>query len=137
LLMMQGRVDAVIVGCDRVSANGDVVNKIGTYLKALAAAAHSIPFYVACPLSTIDLASPNGASVPIEVREPQEVSIVQGMNEQGELVRVRLTPSATACANPAFDVTPAALVSYLVTEQGACRANEAAILKLMPQQVPT
>ena len=127
LLMMRGQVDAVIVGCDRVSANGDVVNKVGTYLKALAAAAHAIPFYVCCPLSTIDLQSANGASVPIEERSADEVRYIQGMSDDQQLLRVRLVPTESACANPAFDITPAALVTGLVTERGACAANETAI----------
>ena len=136
LLMMQGRVDAVIVGCDRVTANGDVVNKVGTYLKALAAAAHAIPFYVCCPLSTIDLLSSDGASVPIEERSTDEVRYIQGMSDDQQLLRVRLLPAESACANPAFDVTPAALVTALVTERGTCSANETAIRHLMLASKP-
>jgi methylthioribose-1-phosphate isomerase len=101
LLMMQGKVDCVIVGADRIAANGDTANKVGTYLKALAAQAHDIPFYVAAPVSTIDFACPAGANIPIEDRAAAELGV--------EHLRV---------ANPAFDVTPAALIAGIVTEQG-------------------
>lgn len=130
LLMMQGKVDAAIVGCDRVTANGDVCNKIGTYLKALAARAHQLPFYVACPLSTIDLLLADGAAVPIEERGAREVSHIRGVNADGDVVEVRIVPEGTVCANPAFDITPAALVTALITERGACAAESAAIARL-------
>lgn len=120
LLMMQGRVDAVIVGCDRVAANGDVANKIGTYLKALAARAHGIPFLVACPGSTIDAATPDGAAIVIEERSASEVSHLRGRDPHGNVIDVRLVPDGTNTANPAFDITPAALVTALVTERGPC-----------------
>jgi methylthioribose-1-phosphate isomerase len=105
LLLMQGKVDCVIVGADRIAANGDTANKIGTYLKALAARAHDVPFYVAAPLSTIDFACPAGAQIPIEERAAEEVLAgpLQGF---------------AAVANPAFDVTPAALIAGIVTEHG-------------------
>ena len=101
LLMMQGRVDAVIVGADRIAANGDTANKVGTYLKALAARAHGLPFYVAAPRSTIDLACPDGGAIPIEERDGAE-----------------LGAGVVPVANPAFDVTPAALITGIITEHG-------------------
>ncbi len=110
-LMMNGQVDAIIVGTDRVTANGDVVNKIGTYLKALAAHDNGVPFYVALPHTTFDAATATGADVPIELRDPDEVAFVEG---QGG--RIRVTQSAAA--NPAFDVTPARLVTGYITERG-------------------
>ncbi|NWG30259.1 MAG: S-methyl-5-thioribose-1-phosphate isomerase [Rhodocyclaceae bacterium] len=107
LLMMQGRVDVVIVGADRIAANGDTANKVGTYLKALAAHAHGVPFYVAAPVSTIDFACPDGTRIPIEERAAEEF---------GEL--------HTPVANPAFDVTPAALISGIITEHGVVPADQ-------------
>ncbi|MCL2778282.1 MAG: S-methyl-5-thioribose-1-phosphate isomerase [Polyangiaceae bacterium] len=105
LLLMQGKVDLVIVGADRIAANGDVANKIGTYLKALAAHAHAIPFYVAAPVSTIDFDCPNGAAIPIEERNAAEFGKPASRGD-------------TPIANPAFDITPAALISGIITEQG-------------------
>ena len=127
LLMMQGRVDAVIVGCDRVAANGDVANKVGTYLKALAARDNGVPFYVACPVSTIDPATPDGASIPIEERAGREVTHVAGTLDDGSRASVRIVPDGSAVANPAFDITPARLVSALITERGICEASAAAL----------
>ena len=111
LLLMQGKVDLVIVGADRIAANGDTANKVGTYLKALAARAHGVPFYVAAPLSTIDFACPSGREIPIEERAAEEF---------GAAVSNLDTP----VANPAFDVTPAALISGIVSERGIARAGE-------------
>ena len=108
-LMQRGEVDAVIVGADRVAANGDVANKIGTYTVAVLAQRHAIPFYVACPLSTIDVAIPRGADIPIEERGPDEVVGYRDM---------RWAPPEATARNPVFDVTPAALVTALVTEKG-------------------
>ena len=116
LLMQRGQVDAVIVGTDRVTANGDVCNKIGTYLKALAAREAGIPFYVALPYTTIDLATPSGDQVPIENRDGDEVTIIEGLGEDGRIARVRVTPSAAV--NPAFDITPARFVTAYITERG-------------------
>lgn len=110
LLMQQGRVDMVIVGTDRVTANGDVCNKIGTYLKALAAQAHDVPFYVALPLSTYDPATPDGASVPIEERAADEIRFMTGPGDHGV--------TASPAVNPAFDITPAGLVTAYITETG-------------------
>jgi methylthioribose-1-phosphate isomerase len=112
-LIASGAVDAVIVGCDRVAANGDVANKVGTYGLALAAAAARIPFVVAGPTSTIDFATPTGAGIAIEERDPDEVRFAAGR---------RLTLDGTPCRNPAFDVTPAELITALVTERGVARA---------------
>lgn len=126
-LMMRGEVDAVITGCDRVAANGDVANKIGTYLKALAAHDNGIPFWVACPVSTIDPHTPSGAAIPIEERSAEEVSHMFGQLESGALGRVRVVPEGSACANPAFDITPARLVSALVTERGVIAASAAGL----------
>ncbi|MCO5107804.1 MAG: S-methyl-5-thioribose-1-phosphate isomerase [Burkholderiaceae bacterium] len=123
LLMMQGRVDAVIVGCDRVAANGDVANKVGTYLKALAARDNGVPFYVACPVSTIDPDTPDGASIPIEERAAREVTHLSGILDDGSRATVRVVPAGSAVANPAFDITPARLVTALVTERGVCDAS--------------
>lgn len=115
LLMMQGKVDAVIVGTDRVTANGDVCNKIGTYLKALAAADNGVPFYVALPYTTFDPATPTGADVPIEERAPEELTRLTGP-AAGGIATVKVTDSPAA--NPAFDVTPARLVTGYITERG-------------------
>jgi len=115
LLMMQGKVDAVIVGTDRVTANGDVCNKIGTYLKALAAADNNVPFYVALPYTTFDPATPTGADVPIEERAPEELTRLTGPTTSG-IATVKVTDSPAA--NPAFDVTPARLVTGYITERG-------------------
>ena len=123
LLMRQGRVDAVIVGCDRVAANGDVANKVGTYLKALAAFDNAIPFFVACPVSTIDPGTPDGEAIEIEARDPREVTHIRGRGPEGRLVEVQLTPDGSPAFNPAFDVTPARLVASLVTEHGATPAT--------------
>jgi len=123
LLMQQGLVDMVILGTDRVTANGDVCNKIGTYLKALAAQAHDVPFYVALPASTYDPATPDGASVPIEERHGVEVSTVTGPDDEGVMRRVAVT--ASPVRNPAFDITPAALVTAYVTDRGVLRGADA------------
>ncbi|WP_279243726.1 S-methyl-5-thioribose-1-phosphate isomerase [Candidatus Litorirhabdus singularis] len=117
-LLQSGRVDACIVGSDRTVANGDVCNKIGTYMKALAASAHAIPFYVALPVSTIDWACATGADIPIEERHGDEVREVSGIDASGREADVRLTTASAVAYNPAFDVTPAALVTALITECG-------------------
>lgn len=130
-LMQRGQVDLVIVGCDRVSARGDLCNKIGTYLKALAARDNGVPFYGAMPLSTLDLSLADGlAEIPIEERSAREVTHILGRGANGEPVEVQLVPDGTQAANPAFDVTPARLVSGLITERGLCPADEAALRRL-------
>jgi methylthioribose-1-phosphate isomerase len=134
-LMQHGQVDIVIVGCDRVTARGDVCNKIGTYLKALAAHDNGVPFYVAMPTSTLDLALFDGvAEIPIEDRSAREVTHLSGRTAAGEVVEVCVTAEGTTAANPAFDVTPARLVSGLITERGIVPAEAGALRALM--QVP-
>ena len=126
-LMQRGLVDIVIVGCDRVAANGDVCNKIGTYLKALAAREHGVPFYVAMPRSTLDLSLDDGLQIPIEERSARELTHVAGRGAGGELLEVQIAPDGCVAANPAFDVTPAALVRGLITERGLVAARPEAL----------
>lgn len=123
-LMQRGEVDLVIVGADRIAANGDVANKIGTYEKAVCAAANGIPFYVAAPTSTIDHECASGADIPIEERDPDEVLYATGRNEAGEVCRVRLAHDAAAARNPAFDVTPARYVRAIITQHGVHAPQE-------------
>ena len=130
-LMQRGEVDLVSVGCDRVSARGDVCNKIGTYLKALAAHDNGVPFYVAMPTSTLDLALADGAGIPIEARSAREVTHLVGRAADGRCIEVQLTPDGSAAHNPAFDVTPARLVTSLITERGLVAAEEGALRRLM------
>jgi methylthioribose-1-phosphate isomerase len=134
-LMQRGDVDMVIVGTDRTARNGDVANKIGTYLKALAAFDNDVPFYVALPSPTIDWEILDGCrDIPIEERSGHEVTHIFGKPEGGAPCDVRLTPEASKAANPAFDVTPARLVTGLITERGICAASEAGLLTLFPEQ---
>lgn len=131
-LMQHGKVDMVIVGADRVTATGDVCNKIGTYLKALAAYDNGVPFYVAMPSPTLDAALHDGVKgIPIEERTPDEVNYMVGLCDDGEVRRVRITPLDSSSANYAFDVTPARLVSGLITEEGVVAANVNAIRELI------
>jgi methylthioribose-1-phosphate isomerase len=124
-LMQHGRVDAVIVGTDRTTRSGDVCNKIGTYLKALAAHDNGVPFYVALPASTIDWTIADGlAEIPIEARSAGEVTHIQGRGADGAIASVQLSPDGSAGFNPAFDVTPARLVTALITERGVAAASE-------------
>ena len=133
-LMQHGLVDMVITGTDRVSRCGDVANKIGTYLKALAARDNALPFYVALPSSTIDWELRDGvAEIPIEQRGGEEVREIEGL-DGGEVRSVVLTPDGSPVANYAFDVTPARLVTGLITERGACAASEEGILGLFPER---
>jgi methylthioribose-1-phosphate isomerase len=133
-LMQNGQVDLVIVGSDRTTAAGDVANKIGTYLKALAARDNHIPFYVALPSSTFDWGATDGmAAIPIEERDPDEVRWVQGWDGQRQ-VRVRICPEASPAANFAFDVTPARLITGLITERGVCRATAEDIRRMFPDK---
>ena len=132
-LMQHGMVDLVITGTDRTTRCGDVANKIGTYLKALAASDNDIPFYVALPSTTIDWQSRDGiAEIPIEERDPEEVSHIYGISD-GEPTRVCTTANDTPISNPAFDVTPARLVTGLITERGICAASEDGLLGLFPE----
>nr|WP_316641389.1 S-methyl-5-thioribose-1-phosphate isomerase [uncultured Roseateles sp.] len=128
-LMQHGRVDLCIVGADRVTAQGDVCNKIGTYLKALAAHDNDVPFYVAMPSPTLDLRVSDGLrEITIENRAADEISMVSGIAADGRLESVRIAPHGSACdTNPGFDVTPARLITGLITERGVCAANRAAI----------
>jgi methylthioribose-1-phosphate isomerase len=133
-LMRQGRVDLCITGTDRTTACGDVANKIGTYLKALAAHDNGVPFYVALPSPTIDWAIDDGGQIPIEERSAREVTHIAGWTEAGERVEVRLTPDGSPAANYAFDVTPARLVTGLITERGVCAASREGLLGLFPER---
>jgi methylthioribose-1-phosphate isomerase len=136
-LMQHGLVDIVITGTDRTTRCGDVANKIGTYLKALAARDNDIPFYIALPSTTIDWHSRDGLSeIPIEERDPDEVSHIYGMVD-GEAKRVRTTANDTHISNFAFDVTPARLVTGLITERGICDASEEGLLTLFPEMRDT
>jgi len=126
-LMQQGRVDMVIVGADRVTAGGDVCNKVGTYLKALAARDNGIPFYAAMPVSTIDWSIETGAEIPIEERPAAELTHVTGRTADGGLSTVRVVPEGSPALNLGFDVTPARLITALITERGLCDVNPAAL----------
>ena len=130
-MMQSGQVDMVIVGSDRTTRTGDVANKIGTYLKALAAHDNKIPFYVALPTSTIDRDLAHGSEIEIENREDEEVSHMEGWDEkEKKSARLRVLPPRSKVTNPGFDVTPARLVTGLITEKGVCPATEEAIAKL-------
>lgn len=122
-LMQRGRIDLVIVGADRIAANGDAANKIGTYPKALAARAHGVPFYVAAPFTTIDRAVATGADIPIEERSAEEVLTVEGVDPGGTLRPVRVAPAGTPALNPAFDVTPHELITGIITPLGIVAAS--------------
>jgi methylthioribose-1-phosphate isomerase len=136
-LMQHGLVDMVITGTDRTTRQGDVCNKIGTYLKALAAKDNNIPFYVALPSPTIDWTVLDGISeIPIEDRAAAEVSHIQGRTDTGEISTVQVTPEGTSVSNPAFDVTPNHLVTGLITERGVCAASEAGLAALFPDMAP-
>ncbi len=133
LLMQRGDVDVVFVGADRVARNGDVCNKIGTYDKALAARDNNVPFYVALPSPTIDWKLASGAAMPIEARESDEVLNVAGRDDYGQTVKVAIAPHGTKASNYAFDVTPARLVSGLVTERGVTRASSDWLAAMFPE----
>ena len=124
ILMQRGRVDMCIVGTDRTLSNGDVCNKIGTYLKALSAKDNNVPFYVALPSSTIDWSIKDHKQIPIEERNSEELSHVEGVDENNEIKKVRIYPQKSKSLNLAFDVTPAKLVTGLITEKGICEASE-------------
>ncbi len=134
-LMQHGQVDLCIVGSDRTTRTGDVCNKIGTYLKALAAHDNDVPFYAALPSSTIDWTVHNGVKeIPIEERPAEELTHISGVDTDNRVTRIRLTPEASPAANPAFDVTPRHLVSGIITERGIALASEPALLDLFPEQ---
>jgi methylthioribose-1-phosphate isomerase len=132
-LMQKRLVDMVIVGADRVTKKGDVVNKIGTYLKALSAKDNNIPFYVAFPSSTFDWKIENSNYIQIEKRSGEEVKYTQGIDEKGKITRVLLTPKESNALNYAFDITPARLITKLITEKGVFNANKKDILKIYPE----
>jgi methylthioribose-1-phosphate isomerase len=134
-LMQHGQVDLCIVGTDRTARNGDVCNKIGTYLKALAARDNDVPFYVALPHSTIDWTVADGVrDIPIEERSGEEVTHLTGRAADGSIVKVQVSAPGSGAGNPAFDVTPARLVSGLITERGVAEASEAGLLSLYPEK---
>ena len=127
VMMQQGKIGAIVVGADRIAANGDVANKIGTYTVAILAKEHGIPFYVAAPLSTVDLATPDGSKIPIEQRNPREVTHIGGR---------QMTPDGVGIENPAFDVTPAKYVAAIVTERGIARAPYENSLRDLAAEIP-
>lgn len=133
-LMQHGKVDLCIVGTDRTTSIGDVCNKIGTYLKALAAKDNGVPFYVALPGPTIDWTLKQGRDIPIEERDPAEVTQMTGKDRDGKLHTVRIVSEGSKAANPAFDVTPNYLVTKLITERGVCEASEQGLRSLYPGQ---
>jgi methylthioribose-1-phosphate isomerase len=120
VMMQQGKIGAIVVGADRIAANGDVANKIGTYTVAILAKEHGVPFYVAAPISTVDLATPDGTKIPIEQRNPREVTHIAGK---------QMVPDGVSIENPAFDVTPAKYVTAIITERGIARAPYGQSLK--------
>ncbi len=130
-LMQQGFVDVCIVGADRVSAQGDAANKIGTYLKALAAFDNDIPFYVALPEGTFDFDIIDGVKeIPIETRSEDEVTHIRGVDEEGCIREIRIVPKASSALNYGFDITPHRLITGLITEKGICEANQKAIKEM-------
>jgi len=131
--LQRGEIDMVIVGSDRIAANGDVANKIGTYSSAVVARAHGVPFYVAAPTTTIDPACPTGLDIPIEEREADEVRWTWGWSDDGSFVRVRTTPQTSNARNPAFDMTPAELVAGIITEKGVVPATPAGMASVWRQ----
>jgi methylthioribose-1-phosphate isomerase len=134
-LMQRGEVDIALVGTDRVAANGDVANKIGTYLKALAAKDNNVPFYVALPSPTIDFTVKDGvADIPIEERSADEVATMSGKTADGRIETVRIVPDGSAVANYGFDVTPARLVTGLITERGVLAPSREALAKAFPER---
>ena len=133
-LMQRGQVDMVIVGSDRITAGGDVCNKVGTYLKALAAQDNGVPFYAALPLSTIDWSLDEGRDIPIEERSAMELTHITGTTSSGAMETVRVVPEGSPVLNLAFDVTPARLVTALITERGLCPASRAGLQCLYPDR---
>ena len=130
-LMQQNKIDICITGTDRTSSNGDVCNKIGTYLKALAAYDNNIPFYVSTPISSIDFSIKNGVrDIPIEERDSEEVSHITGLDENNKLKKIKIVPDGSSCTNFAFDVTPAKYITNLITEKGIVGANYQSISSL-------
>ena len=130
ILMQRGQVDMCIVGTDRTLSNGDVCNKVGTYLKALAAKDNNVPFYVALPSSTIDWKIKNSKDIPIEERSSEELSKIEGVDEDGKLKKIQIYPNKSKAMNLAFDVTPAKYITGLITEKGICEASEKGLKNL-------
>ncbi len=130
ILMQRGQVDMCIVGTDRTLSNGDVCNKVGTYLKALAAKDNNVPFYVALPSSTIDWKIKNSKDIPIEERSSEELSKIEGVDEDGKVKKVQIYPNKSKAVNLAFDVTPAKYITRLITEKGICEASEKGLKNL-------
>jgi methylthioribose-1-phosphate isomerase len=126
VMMQQGKIEAIVVGADRIAANGDVANKVGTYTVAILAKEHGIPFYVAAPISTVDLATPDGSKIPIEQRNAREVTHIAGR---------QMTPDGVEIENPAFDVTPAKYVAAIITERGIARAPYTESLRTLAAEV--
>ncbi len=133
-LMQHDRVDAAIVGSDRTTVHGDVCNKVGTYLKALAAHANGVPFYAALPVTTIDWTLGSGRDIPIEERDARELTHITGRDPAGALVTVQLTPDGSPGLNVAFDVTPSRYVTGLITERGVCKPSREGLLSLYPER---
>jgi methylthioribose-1-phosphate isomerase len=127
VMMKQGKIGAIVVGADRIAANGDVANKVGTYTVAILAKEHGIPFYVAAPISTIDMATPDGSGIPIEQRNTKEVSHIAGK---------QMVPDGVQIENPAFDVTPARYVTAIITERGIAKAPYSDSLRQLVEGVP-
>jgi methylthioribose-1-phosphate isomerase len=130
-LMSKGMIDLVITGADRIALNGDTANKIGTLEKAIAAREYNIPFYIAAPLSTIDLQCKNGSSIVIEERDEEEVLFQEGPGEDGKMHRIRVCSPGSGALNPAFDVTPARLITGIITEKGLIKPSEENIINLL------
>ncbi len=130
ILMQRGQVDMCIVGTDRTLSNGDVCNKVGTYLKALAARDNNVPFYVALPSSTIDWKIKNSKDIPIEERSSEELSKIEGVDEDGKVKKLQIYPNKSKAMNLAFDVTPAKYITGLITEKGICEASEKGLKNL-------
>ncbi len=128
--MQRGQVDMCIVGTDRTLSNGDVCNKVGTYLKALAAKDNNVPFYVALPSSTIDWKTKNSKDIPIEERSSEELSKIDGVDHDGKIKKVQIYPKKSKAMNLAFDVTPAKYITGLITEKGICEASKKGLKNL-------
>ena len=131
--MQRGEVDLCITGTDRTLISGDVCNKIGTYLKALAAKDTGVPFFVALPYSSVDWEQTDGSAIPIEERSQREVTHIEGRAADGSTIVVRLTPDGSRAANYAFDVTPARLITGLITDRGLCDASPEGLLRLFSE----
>ena len=132
--MQRGEVDMCIVGTDRTLSNGDVCNKVGTYLKALAAKDNNVPFYVALPSSTIDWNLKNSKDIPIEERNSEELSHIEGVDEKGNIQKINIYPKKSKSMNLGFDITPAKLVTGLITERGICHASEKGLKSLFDER---